>query len=76
MSVEALVRPAAPVTLDERAVWTLDDVASYLRLSRRKVDYLRKQKDFPRSCAFGGGYPRFKAGHIMAWVEEQLCEAA
>ncbi len=60
-----LDRPICPVVLDERAVWTLDDVATYLQISRRKVDLLRKQADFPKSVALGGGYPRFRAGAVM-----------
>lgn len=51
-------------------IWTCDEVAAYLRWSRRKLDYMRKREDFPRPIP-GGGHPRFRAVDIIEWSAPQ-----
>ena len=62
---------AAALVLDDRSVWTCDEVAAYLKVSRRKVDLLRKTADFPKSASLGG-HPRYRAGNIMQWFERKM----
>lgn len=52
-------------------IWTLDDVAVYLRCSRRKVDYIRKREGFPKSVTGTGSHPRFIAAQVIAWLLEE-----
>lgn len=49
-------------------IWTLDELAAYLKCSRRRVDYLRKREGFPKSVT-GNGHPRFLARDVIAWLE-------
>lgn len=50
-------------------IWTLDDLAAYLKCSRRKVDYIRKREGFPQSVT-GTGHPRYLAEDVIAWLRE------
>lgn len=58
--------------LDERALWTIEDVAEYLQVSRRQVDYYRTKPGFPPVISLPGGRaPRYHAAKIMAWALAQ-----
>ncbi|MBA2413200.1 MAG: hypothetical protein H0V63_10305 [Burkholderiaceae bacterium] len=51
--------------LDERAIWTREDVAEYLSVTTRQVDLLRSKLPAPLMV---GSRPRWKAGSVMAAV--------
>jgi hypothetical protein len=57
------------MVLDERALWTLEDVAEYLQVSPRQVYSYRIKPGFPPVVDLPGGRsPRFHAGKVMAWA--------
>jgi predicted DNA-binding transcriptional regulator AlpA len=54
--------------LDPRALWTRDDVAEYLSVTPRQIDNLRAKLPAP---IYVGRLPRWKAGEVMQWVDQQ-----
>lgn len=56
---------------DAPEIWTLDDIAAYLKRSRRTVDAMRKREGFPRSVTGPGAHPRFIATQVIAWLLEE-----
>ena len=54
--------------LDRDGIWTLDETAAYLRVSRRKFDELRRQEGSPRAMPYdSGAHPKYRACYVMDW---------
>ncbi len=59
--------------LDPRALWTREDLAEYLKVSRRQVDNLRNELPAPVMI---GKRPRWLAEEVMRWVAFRREEAS
>jgi predicted DNA-binding transcriptional regulator AlpA len=78
MDIESLaeaIRNLAPTVPLNRAIWSPDDVADYLRVARRTVaEKYANDPKFPRPIRLNvtgnRGMLRWKASEIMAWVED------
>lgn len=68
--IALMVRPQRQVPW-EHVLWDADDVAEYLKVSRRTVtDNYSLRPGFPRALHPGGGYPRWYAHEIVEWVDQ------
>jgi len=66
----------SPVVPLNRAIWSPDDVAEYLRVAKRTVvAHYSKQPDFPEAIQLPSkgknGQLRWRAAEVMKWAEKQ-----
>ena len=59
--------PERHQTRAENELWTSGEVATFLRISRRKLFYLRSQGMLPPTIRIGRSL-RFRAAEVRAWV--------
>ena len=67
------MEPTPPTSVPDR-LWTIDDAAEYLSVSRRKVERMRNSGDFPPAIRLGS-LVRFNPATIVAFAE-RFTEAA
>ena len=71
-AASAIVKELAPFVA-QRALWTQDDVAIYLRCSERLVRSYIAKPDFPKAIRlYGSGHPRYKASEVCDWAESHM----
>ena len=56
-------------------LWTIDDVAEYLGLSRRTVEYMVYAQTGPKSARIGKRR-MFRRADVEAWLDEKFASAA
>jgi excisionase family DNA binding protein len=61
--------PASPIQAGEERLWTVTDVAKYLRLSPEPIRVMARKGELP-AFKLGKRLWRFEAGRIQAWLNE------
>lgn len=72
--LEKVIRNLTPTVPLNRAIWSPDDVAEYLRVAKRTVvEHYSKQPDFPKAIQLPSkgknGQLRWKAAEVIKWAE-------
>jgi hypothetical protein len=65
---DAVPPPEADPPLSDR-LWSIDDIAAYLNVSRRGVERLKSAGRLPRPTVVIGRLPRYAPAEIIAWAE-------
>jgi len=63
-------RPTPEPALCPDRLWSIDDVATYLHVSRRGVERLRSAGRFPKPSITIGRCHRWFPATILAWVRD------
>lgn len=50
-------------------LWSIEDIATYLRVDRRTIERLRASGKFPRPTVKIGRLPRWSPASVRRWVE-------
>lgn len=52
-------------------LWTISDIAQFVRCSRDTVTRLKSKPGFPKAIRIGRGHPRWKAVDVVRWADRQ-----